>query len=367
MFTDLLVPKGPHAARRTSTRCQFAFTIIALPLLALCVVAADARGVTIDTVPIGNPGNANDPLSGNLYGGVAYNYRIGTTEVTNAQYAEFLNAKAASDPLLLYNENMGIDGRGGITRSGHGTISNPYVYATKTDMGNKPVNYVNWYDSIRFANWLHNGQGSGDTETGAYTIVGDPNATGPLITRNAGATWVLPSENEWYKAAYYQPAAEGGDVDNYWLYPTASNNAPTIATANSVGDISNPGANVANYVFGADWNSQDGNVTTVGSAGPLSDSFYGTVDQGGNVWEWNEALIVNSFRSVRGGSFSGPLNVMESSFRGLSDPAGVGNNMGFRVALVPEPSSFVLAALGLTGLASWTWKRKHAQPAIVRA
>ena len=71
-------------------------------------------------------------LTGNFYGGVTYDYRIGTTEVTNAQYAAFLNAKAASDPLALYNTSMGSDARGGITRSG---VSGSYTYATKTEHG----------------------------------------------------------------------------------------------------------------------------------------------------------------------------------------------------------------------------------------
>ena len=128
-----------------------------------------ARAITINTVPVGNVGNGNDPATGGLYGGVGYAYRIGTNEVTNAQYAEFLNAKAASDLLGLYNTSMGSDARGGITRSG---VSGSFSYAMKTDMGNKPVNYVSWYDSIRFANWLNNGQGTGDTETGAYTLLG---------------------------------------------------------------------------------------------------------------------------------------------------------------------------------------------------
>ena len=97
-----------------------------LALLVLAAVfAADARAVTIPTVPVGNLGNAADPLTGNLYGSVSYDYRIGTTEVTNAQYAEFLNAKAASDPLALYNTNMGSDARGGITRSGSGRFPIP--------------------------------------------------------------------------------------------------------------------------------------------------------------------------------------------------------------------------------------------------
>jgi len=216
-----------------TTRLTFASLIFFCAISLAAIQSASA--ITIPTVPIGNPGNGNDPLTGNLYGGVAYSYRIGTTEVTNAQYVAFLNAKAASDPLALYSPLMGSLVRGGITQSG---VSGGFTYAATTNMADKPVNFVSWYSSIRFANWLNNGQGTGATETGAYTL-GPLNPDGtPVnvdsITRNAGATWFLTSENEWYKAAYYQPAAQGGDADNYWLYPTASNSAPTLATANGV-------------------------------------------------------------------------------------------------------------------------------------
>ncbi len=140
---------------------------------------------------------------------MGYDYLIGTYEVTNAQYAEFLNAKAASDPLGLYNTSMGdpstnstFVGHGGITRSGS---SGSYSYSAIAGRGDMPVNYVSFYDSLRFANWLNNGQGSGDTETGAYTLLGGTAApsNGMTVTRNAGATIFLTSENEWYKAAYY--------------------------------------------------------------------------------------------------------------------------------------------------------------------
>jgi len=215
---------------------------------------------------------------------------------------------------------------------------------------------VSWYDSIRFANWLNNGQGTGATETGAYTLGPlNPDGTpvnGDIITRNAGATWFLTSESEWYKAAYYQPAAQGGDADNYWLYPTASNSAPTLATANGVGDISNPGTNVANYNRGADWNSQDGNVTTVGSAGPLSQSFYGTSDQGGNIFEMNESFFSSSQRVLRGGSWANTSEALQSSFSSFINPTNPleNNVLGFRVATVPEPSTVLLGALAGLGL-----------------
>src|SRR5262249_8394276 len=74
-----------------------------------------------------NPGNACDPQSQGCFGSVSYAYQVGTYEVTNAQYAEFLNAKAASDPLGLYNPDMGDpQGYGGITPTG---TSGTYTYS----------------------------------------------------------------------------------------------------------------------------------------------------------------------------------------------------------------------------------------------
>ncbi len=124
-----------------------------------------------------------------------------------------------------------------------------------------------------------------------------------------------------------------------------------------MGDISNPDANVANYNLGADWNSLNGNVTTVRSAGPLSESYYGTSDQGGNVWEWNEALIGGSFRGLRGGSFDSSAVRLQSSGGHLFDPTDEDGFVGFRVATVPEPSTALLAIVGC-GLMLWWRKRR---------
>jgi formylglycine-generating enzyme len=179
--------------------------------------------VIIDWVPIGNAGNAADTPPSNCFaagcGSVAYDYQISMYEVTNAQYVELLNAKAASDPLGLYNTSMGSNATyGGITRSG---VSGSYTYAVKSGFADKPVTFVSFYDSLRFANWLNNGQESGDTETGSYTLLGGTAtpSNGTTVTRNGGANIVLPSENEWYKAAYYSP----GGV--YFDFPTGTDRA----------------------------------------------------------------------------------------------------------------------------------------------
>jgi formylglycine-generating enzyme required for sulfatase activity len=303
------------------------------------LITSASASITMDWVNVGNPGNAADPATGSLYGAVAYAYQIGKHEVTNSQYATFLNAvdPDGANANGVYNSNMGSNARGGITyTAGSGSGAK---YTLRTSMGDKPVNYVSWYDAARFANWMMNGQGAGSTETGAYTLTGN---TG-IITKNSGATAYLPSEDEWYKAAYYDPTPGAGGGDNYWLYASQSDTVPTVAAANATGDITNPGANVANYASGADWNSQNGNVTTVGSA--AANNYFGTADQGGNVFEWNDAVISGSSRGLRGGSFGSVGSVLRASNRGLSDPAVEGGNIGIRVASVPEPTSLLLTML----------------------
>jgi formylglycine-generating enzyme required for sulfatase activity len=255
---------------------------LALAACGLLTQTASAL-VTIDSVYVGNAGNAADWTG---YGAVAYDYGIGKYEVTLNQYTEFLNAVAKTDTYGLYNTSMGTDlNVAGISRSG---ISGSYSYSV-IGSGNRPVTYVSWYDSARFVNWLHNGQpvgaqAAGTTETGAYTMTGN---TG-FPTRNSGWKYGLPSENEWYKAAYHQPAAQGGDVDNYWLYPTATNAIPnsrngSLTDANSANFYRDDGiANGFNDGYAV---YTGGNGLADAGAFSLADSFYGTFDQAGNVWE----------------------------------------------------------------------------------
>ncbi len=314
----------------------------ALALFALLVAfAADARAVTIDWSPVGNPGNAGDTAvmdDGTTgYGSVAYNYNIGTYDVTNSQYVEFLNTKdpTGANTLGLWNGNMANAPIGGINFNAGNANGNKYTLISGAQ--NHPVNFETWYDTVRFANWLNNGQGNGDTESGAYTLLGGTPtpSNGLSITRNAGATIFLPSESEWYKAAYNIP---GGSMYN--LYPTSSSLTP-----NASGPTATP--NSANY------NNVVGNPTDVGAYTGTT-SPYGAFDMGGNVYQWNEALISGTARGLRGGSF---VNVssfsLSSSNQNADDPSVENFGAGFRVAsLVPEPSTGVLAVIAC-GMMWW--------------
>ncbi len=324
----------------------------AVVLTLLLALAADARAVTIAWTPVGNPGNANDPATGSLYGGVGYNCNIDKYDVTNNQYVAFLNAKdpTGADPLGLYSTGPG----SGINYNSGAAVGS--MFSVIPGAGNYPVNDVSWYDAIRFANWMNNGQGNGDTETGSYTLLGGtPTPTnGNSITRNAGATIFLPSENEWYKAAYYNPKSQ-----TYFKYPTSSN-TPPVAT------VPTGAINSANYNGAVD-PSNGGNFTDVGAYTGTT-SPYGAFDMAGNVFQWDEALI-GSNRGLRGGSaFSATSDEgLASSFRGSWEPANDTTDLlfGFRVVMVPEPSSSALAALGLIGLAAWGWRRKRSRLAAM--
>ena len=279
-------------------------------VLAAMLSATWANGaaavVTPEWTSVGNPGNAADTTTS--YGAVAYTYQISKHEVSNSQYAEFLNAKAASDPLGLYSTSMSSNPNGGINRFG----SSPgYTYEVKAGQGNQPVVFVNWYDSLRFANWMHNGQGAADTETGAYTLLGGTPTPifGSLITRNPLANVFLASEDEWYKAAYHQPSGAGGDGDNYWVYPTRSNSDPTSEPPPGGNNSANFFYNGGYAVTGSTtFSSSQDYLTNVG-AYTGSASYYGTFDQAGNAWEWNETVISGSTRGIRGSGWS-PLRLV---------------------------------------------------------
>ncbi|MBU6275178.1 MAG: SUMF1/EgtB/PvdO family nonheme iron enzyme [Planctomycetes bacterium] len=314
------------------TRCAAAL------VLALTVTAAHA--VTIDMVSVGNAGNANDATG---YGGVAYDYQIAKYDVTIGQYTAFLNAVAATDTYSLYNASMATDlNVAGISRTG---VSGSYTYSVINnggDSANRPITYVSWFDSARFANWMANGQPTGaqnstTTENGAYNVNGATtgnapakNATNP--NTSAAPTFYIPTENEWYKAAYYSPALNSG-TGGYYTYATRSNTAP--------GNVVGSGVNQANYYNGvysvtqsSSYSGSQNYLTDVGTF-TNSASFYGTFDQSGNVYQWNDLDgAAGSSRGFRGGAWGSVAFNLSSSFRfGMPvAPSDESGGIGFRLA-----------------------------------
>ena len=331
-----------------------------IAILVLALSASAAHAVTIETVPVGNLGNADD-AHGDGYGGVSYAYNIGTYEVMAGQYAEFLNAVAKTDAYGLYNAYMWLTDEGcKIQQSGS---SGSFTYDVMPDWTNRPVNYVSWGDAARFANWLHNGQGSGDTEDGAYDLSGTQSYYNPdgsindedglnaalmAVNREADWTWAITSEDEWYKAAYHK---NDGDTGNYFDYPTSNDTAPSNDLIEPTDPGNNATFNDSGYTIGSPY------YRTEFGAHENSESPYDTFDQGGNVWEWNEADISGSERGSRGGSFFGGDTYQLASFRYSVNPANEASSLGFRVASVPEPGSITLLLCGLVSLICWRrWK-----------
>jgi len=307
----------------------FALAGAALPCIPLGSIA---NAGIIQWVTVGDPGNTADTAPAG-YGAVAASFQIMKYEFTNQLYTEFLNSKAATDTYSLYDTRMGSLALGGITQSG---ASGSYSYSAKANMGDKPVNFVSWFDAARVSNWLMNGAtSSSSTETGAYTLVGGQ-TSGSAPAVNPGATFYVPTEDQWYKAAFYKG---GGTNAGYWNYATQSDSDPTAVTAGGtgIGSAGNTG-NFANFGRGAQWNSQNGNVTTVGTNG--GPSAYGAFDMSGNLFEWNDTGANGGSRGLRGGAWDYGASNLSSSFRYSYGPADAYDDLGFRLAspvgAVPE-------------------------------
>lgn len=274
-------------------------------------------------VLVGDAGNAGDVV--NQYKGrVNYDYYIARTELSNASYCNFLNSVAKyDDPFGLYDENMNTGACGFIVRK---KAEQGYEYFCKQGGTDLPVVYVNYYDIVRYANWMHYGcpstgkcelgttegtetQGAYDTSDFEDVRSGRKQPYESFGKRNQGARFWIPDENEWYKAAYYDPKK----IDNrkYHDYPTRSSDAPTLQQANYM----------VNNHFAVGEPFYVAPVTSYQN----SHSYYGTLQQGGNVWEWIEDWqygIVGS-RGLRGGSWSYTSYGLNAC---NTDPGGLDNS-----------------------------------------
>ena len=330
-----------------------AVLVVSAAMAAVGVARADVFNMpsgetSLKFVTVGDPNNPENQNTYPPYGSVGYVYDMGKYDVTIGQYCQFLNAVAATDAYGLYNSNMALGAAVGCPTVGIAQSGSPgsYTYsvsynsaAWSTYATNYPSLYpsasaaandcpaysVNWGEAARFCNWLQNGQpagpeGVGTTETGAYTLDGD---TSNLLTetRNAGAKYFLPTDTEWYKAAYYSPSTGA-----YWMYPTQSNTVPSNA-------LSATGTNNANFSIGTSYTDPTNWVTPVGvfagSPGP-----FGTYDMGGDVNQWEEETFEDKYRILRGGAWDGSSSILAN----VSDAFGPSTeefDAGFRVTSVP--------------------------------
>jgi formylglycine-generating enzyme len=270
--------------------------------------------INMDFVNVGNAGNGADNTG---YGAVSYNYRIGTYEVTADQWA----AVRAAAP--------------GVGNAGNGS-------------GLQPTYGTSWYGAARFCNWLT----TGDVNSGVYNTTTWASMDHQTAGATFGTAYFIPTENEWYKAAYHKNNGATGGAANYWDYPTGSDTAPVATTVANQLNV-DPGS--ANYYMAV------GSPTNVGAYNlKPSTSAYGTFDQGGNVEEWNEAIVSSINRGLRGGVYNSTGYSLLASARADAHPAteGSNSNIGFRVASVPEPSSILLLFVGAIGLLGYGWRRR---------
>ncbi len=319
----------------------------------LAGVAEPPAPVEISLVTVGDAGNPSDPATG--FGAVGYRFQMASNDVTIGQYAAFLNAVAADDPNQLFNDKMSTDlNIAGIQRQGQPgsytyTVLDPQgvqsVHATGPD---RPITYVSWYDAARFANWMSNGQPRGSqgpttTENGSYdlvAIVPDQALARNQINPNTGKApdFFIPLQDEWYKAAYYSPMKAGGP--GYYLYASQSDTLPG-------NDIQSPAiANQVNYInqqmeFSITqetaYKSGQNYLTNVG-AFTASPSHYGTFDQNGNVYQWNDLDgVAGPSRGLRGGFwFAGGPSISSTGYSEAS-PAREASDTGFRLSTGPLP------------------------------
>ena len=379
----------------TAALVALLFTSLAVPNAHATPISATVLGY--DLVKVGNPGNAADTTGYGAVGTVGgSDYWIGKNHVTIGQYRDFLTAVATlEDPRGLWNANMNSDQRiRGIQRTGS---AGAWVYTVVGPNGtnpagaqsaaNRPITNVNWFDSARFANWMANGKpsvtGTGSAalaviDNGAYNLGTATSGTAPAkntTNPNTGAapTFSIPTENEWYKAAYFNPVKGGPGTPGYYAYGTQSDTAPgnggtSPATALANKDL----ANQANYrpsdryavVGTTTFISDTGNQNVLTDVGTFTNSasYYGAFDMSGNVFAWNDLDgTTGPSRGRRGGNFGDFFaSGLSSSSRFTLTPVSESGGIGFRlVSPVPEPASLGLAAAGGPATLGWTMLRRR--------
>ncbi len=156
----------------------------------------------IEFASIGDPGNFADTTGiPNPVGAVDYSFRMGKYEISE----EIIDRATAQSMALGNALNLSHDNRG----------------------GNRPATSLTWLDAARFVNFLNTSTGNSEAykfDTAGNFFVWDAADVGYNPNnryRNTQAKYFLPSVDEWYKSAYYNPS-----TGEYYDYPTGSNNTP---------------------------------------------------------------------------------------------------------------------------------------------
>jgi hypothetical protein len=329
----LKVAAGAIAAVVSITAPSYAGTV---------TFGSGANQFTMDFVTIGNPGNAADTTGlPNPAGAVGYTYDIGKFEVSE-------------DMITKYNAIFGTSNNLVITKDTRGT--------------NKPATSITWNEAARFVNWLNTSTGNQAAYKFTTSGVNDNLVLWSSVDagydannqyRNSLAKYFLPSYNEWYKAAFYDPNKLGGA--GYWNYATGSDSAPTAVTG---------GTTAGTAVYAQSFVQGPADVTNAGGISP-----YGVMGLSGNVFEWEESssdLANNSgssLRGFRGGWWLQTNSInLSSSTRNSASPSVQNNGYGFRVASMPSsgPTTPVPGPLPLFGAAAALGWSSHLRSRIRR-
>ncbi|SIO59744.1 Formylglycine-generating enzyme, required for sulfatase activity, contains SUMF1/FGE domain [Rhodovulum sp. ES.010] len=306
---------------------NFSRTIMVLVLVGGGVAWAENASLQmegLDFVTVGSPNNPVDPATGT--GSVSYPYMIGRFEITNSDYAAFLNAvEDPSNQIGLFNPLMQSHFWGGIARG-----ENPEApFRPKPGYSNLPVTFVSWFDAVRFVNWLHYGRPEGRAGTlgvtegtlseGAYDTTF---SAFEGISRNDGARFWLPSLDEWRKAAFYDGSR------HVWN---------RFATGAAPSNIPGPDRKSATFFSAGRWTAPFPHLTPAGFHAN-SKSPWGTFDQAGNVAEWIEHAR-RSQGTALGGSLFMDSTALESDYIDGENPMKELSTFGFRVATARRPWS----------------------------
>jgi formylglycine-generating enzyme required for sulfatase activity len=310
-------PRKDRLGKASAALALFAFAILYAPSAQADTFGSGANQFDIEFVPIGNPDNPDDTTGDpNPAGKVEYDYRMGKFEISR-------------DMITKANNEGGL----GITMEDLTPFGG--------NRADRPATGVSWNEAAQFVNWLNTSTG----HTPAYKFNGgtfqlwqsrdagyDP--INPF--RNTQAFYFLPSADEWYKAAYYDPNA-----GVYYDYPTGSDSAPTAVASGTTADTA---------VYDQFSPLGPADITLAGGLSP-----YGTMGQGGNATEWEETSfdLANdsaiSGRGLRGGSWIEHSGNLLASNRTVEIPSRELLVTGFRVAGIPEPGAMLLGALAAGG------------------